>query len=263
MNAADINTVNDQKLFSVCSLVTDFSEYQEMLDSFEAAGFNEENSEFFYADNSKGNQYDGFEGLKRFLNSASGTYIILCHQDILLKYDTMDDLLNRIDEVDRLDPDWALLGNAGYMDFNNVALRITDPHGENRDYGPYPARVKSLDENFIVVKKEANLAISHDLHGFHLYGTDMCIIADILGYNSYVINFHLYHKSGGTCSTNFYEIKQTVIDKYQRALKPKYIRTPATNLFLSSNRLLNLLLNKKIMYSVKKRYDFLYEKLGK
>ncbi len=58
-----------------------------------------------------------------------------------------------------------------------------------------PIRVGSLDENFIVVKRQANLALSHDMSGFHLYGTDLCIIADILGRTSYVVDFHLCHKA--------------------------------------------------------------------
>ena len=261
-NAIEIDTFNDQKLFSVCTLVTDIEEYSQMKDSFHLAGFNNENSEFIYIDNSSFNKYDGYDGLNRFLTVAQGKYIILCHQDIVLKFDTIETLTARIEEMNTVDSNWALLGNAGYRDFNRVALRITDPYGDSRNFGPFPAKVVSLDENFIIAKKSANLALSNDMKGFHLYGTDLCLIASILGFSAYVIDFHLYHKSGGTCGTNFYGVKKELIQKYQRALSAKYVRTPCTNLFLSNCRLLNYVLNKKIMYSVKKRFDYLYAKLS-
>ena len=57
-------------------------------------------------------------------------------------------------------------------------------------WGELPAKVHTLDENFIVVRRAANLSLSHDLDGFHLYGTDLCLIADVLGGNRYVIDFH-------------------------------------------------------------------------
>lgn len=260
MNPLEISSFEEQLLFSICTLATNLEEYAQMRESFQNAGFNEENSEFIYIDNSSHNKYDGYSGLNRFLEVSKGRYIILCHQDILLKFDTIEILKERIAEMDKIDPDWALLGNAGYKDFNRVSLRITDPYGENRNYGPFPAKVVSLDENFMIAKKSANLALSHDMSGFHLYGTDMCIIASILGYSAYVIDFHLYHKSGGTCGSNFYEVKKKIIEKYRKALSPKYIRTPCTNLFVSDCRFLNSLLNKKFMYSLKKRYDYLHAK---
>ena len=55
--------------------------------------------------------------------------------------------------------------------------------------GELPAKVHTVDENFIVVRRATNLSLSHDLDGFHLYGTDLCVIADILGGNCYVIDF--------------------------------------------------------------------------
>jgi NaMN:DMB phosphoribosyltransferase len=54
-----------------------------------------------------------------------------------------------------------------------------------------------------LIKKQANLAVSSDLRGFHFYGADICLIASILGYNAYVIDFHLYHESTGNMDKEF------------------------------------------------------------
>jgi len=260
MTPIDIDTLPEGKRFSICSLVTDMHEYTEMVESFQAAGFTDEITEFLYADNTQGNKYDGFQGVKTFLTKATGKYIIICHQDVLLSNDRMETLLERIQEMDNIDPAWAILGNAGYRNSNQKAIRISDPYGMDISKGPFPAQVKSLDENFLIIRKDANLALSNDLHGFHFYGVDLCLIADILGYNAYVIDFHLYHKSGGNCDESFFAAKARLIDKYQRILQTRFLRTTCTPLFLSGSRWLNAVCNRKIIYSLKKRCDYLHAK---
>jgi len=247
-------------LFSICTLVTNKSEYEEMIRSFRNSGFTEDICEFLYIDNSENNQFDAYDGLNRFLNIAQGKYIILCHQDILLDFDDILVLKKRIDEIDSTDPNWAVLGNAGYQDFNIRAIRITDPWGDNQNSKNLPRKVKSVDENFILVKNEANLALSKNIGGFHLYGTDLCLIAEILGYNSYVIDFHIRHKSGGACTEDFLDTKKKFIAKYKNVTKPRFIRTPCTIIIVTSCGFLNSILNRKLVYSLKKRWDYIVAK---
>lgn len=260
-NKLCINQSNKTIDFSICTLVTDLQEYEEMLKSFEMAGFTDENSEFLYIDNSNGNAHDGYSGLNKFLNIASATYIIICHQDILLDFDTIHVLKQRISELDILDSDWAILGNAGFAGFTEKFYRNSDPWGSNIHIGELPAKVKSLDENFLLIKNEANLSLSHDLKGFHMYATDLCTIAHFLGWNVYVIDFHLYHKSAGNCNTSFAQARQAFINKYTKILSPLSIRTTCTMMIITSSPKLNWLLNRKIVYSFKKRLENIKSKL--
>lgn len=253
----NINDYKPVRNFSICTLVTNFDEYQEMIATFENAGFNDDITEFIYVDNSNDNSDDGFSGLNKFLNLATGKYIILCHQDILLKYDHIDVLNRCITELDALDPNWAILGNAGFNGLTEKYCRISDPWGDNTKIGQLPAKVKSLDENFLLIKNEANLALSHDLNGFHMYGTDLCTIASFLGWNAYVIDFHLYHKSGGNCNESFTLAKKSFIDKYAKLLSTLYIRTTCTPMIITSNPFFNRLLNRKLVYSIRKRIETL------
>ena len=69
---------------------------------------------------------------------------------------------------------------------------------------------------------------SRDLHGFHLYGADLCLIADILGYSAYVVDFHLRHKSVGNKGSTFEVVRAELIEKYRRALRYRVIGTPST-----------------------------------
>lgn len=249
--------VNQSKYtFSICTLVTNFIEYEEMVNSFKKAGFSDGNSEFNYIDNSNGNSEDAYSGLNKFLNLSNGEYIIICHQDVLLKYDNVEILQKCLQELDALDPDWAIVGNAGFNNFTEAYYRISDPHGENTKTGKLPSRVKSLDENFLVVKNEANLTLSHNLKGFHLYATDLVTIAYILGWNAYVVNFHLYHKSSGNDETeSFASSKQAFIEKYAKVQSILLIRTVCTSMIITGNIFLNRLLNRERFYRMRRRFE--------
>lgn len=231
--------------FSICSLVTDLDEYAEMVASFRDGGFGASDCEFLYLDNSSGNTFDAFAGYNLFLTRAAGDYVILCHQDILLIGQGRDALEKRLAELDSLDPAWALCGNAGGTADGALAVRITDPHGSDQSVGTFPARARALDENFILVRRDANLALSHDLGGFHLYGADLCILADILGRTAYVIDFHLHHKSAGKTDGSFYAARKAAIAKYRRALRTRRIRTTCTTFGVSGLPMLGRLLGRR------------------
>lgn len=223
--------------FSICTLVTGHSEYAGMVKSFVDHGFTPEDCEFLYLDNSESNRFDAFSGYNLFLSEARGNYIVLCHQDILLLTDGRAQLERRLGELTTHDPKWALCGNAGGISFNRIAVRITDPRGRNQSTGHFPVPVTALDENFIVIRRDANLALSHDLSGFHFYGADLCILADVLGRTAWVIDFHLQHNSRGTTDARFYRQRKDIARKYQRALRPRWVATTVTYFFLSGSPL--------------------------
>jgi hypothetical protein len=232
--------------FSICTLVTDRVEYEEMVASFRAGGFGGPDCEYLYLDNSAGNRFDAFSGYNLFLSEAEGDYLILCHQDILLLEHGRSELEARLAELDSLDPAWALCGNAGGISARRLAVRITDPHGADQKVGDLPARVSALDENFIIARRDANLAVSHDLGGFHLYGADLCLMADVLGRSAWVIDFHLRHKSPGSLNADFYAARRAAIAKYRRAFRSRWVRTTCTIFLVSGLPLLGRTLSTRL-----------------
>ena len=242
--ALEINNIKSKFKYSVCTLVTKVSEHEEMVNSFRDKGFDDKNTEFLYISNIDSNQYDGYTGLNHMLNTAVGEYVILCHQDILLNFDDEAVLNNCISELNDKDKNWALAGNAG-GDSQTRYRRITDPHGTS-SIGSFPQRVQSLDENFIISNSKNRVALSGNLNGFHMYGTDLCLMADILGYSSYVINFHLQHNSAGNKDEAFYLSEKELIKKYQNAFKWRLIKSSCTKLFISHSKILSRLFNIKI-----------------
>lgn len=252
--AADVRFEREAIAFSVCTLVTDWAQYEAMQGSFRDRGFVEPATEFLYLDNSGGNRFDGFSGVALFLGTAKGRHVIICHQDVRLIGDDVEALRRRLAELDSLDPAWAIAGNAGGVDAGRLAIRISDPHGADVKLGPFPARVRSLDENFVVVRRSARLAVSRDLSGFHLYASDLCVTADALGYSAYVIDFHLQHLSGGTADAGYALGVRALVAKYQRALRPRWVVTPTSRIFLSASRWLNAIMNTTLGRSLARRW---------
>jgi hypothetical protein len=219
--------------YSIGTLVTNLDQYAGMRASFAAHGFDVMNSEFLYLDNRGPDQTGAYRGLNALLNAARGQFAILCHQDVLLIGDGMEALERCLADLDRRDPDWALAGNAGATGPGALAMRISDPHGADRRMGDLPARVMSLDENFIVVKRSARVGCSADLDGFHFYGADLCLNADIAGHSAWVIDFHLKHLSGGRKSADFFAAEAAFHAKWSHALRPRWMQTTCALMRLS------------------------------
>jgi hypothetical protein len=213
-----------------------------MVASFEARGFTAPDCEYLYLDNTRSNAHEAYVGYNRFLQTARGEYVVLCHQDVAL----LDDGRARLDAVladlTRRDPHWGLCGNAGGVRApGEVAIRITDPAGPDQRYGVLPAQVVSLDENFIVVRRSANLALSRELRGYHLYGAELCLVAELLGHSAYVVDFHLLHKSGGAADEHFYDLQRHMVQRFEAAFRPRWITTTCTEFFVSGSPVLNRL----------------------
>ena len=206
--------------YTIGTLVTNWDEYDTMKDSFIDKGFNTQDCEYITVDNTEGNTMDAFSGNNWILDNAKGEFVILCHQDIRIRFDTIKTLDNQLSKLGKIDPKWGLAGNAGGLQPGHRALRITDPFGSNQYVGgPFPVRTQSLDGNFIVVKKNTGLRFSDDLKGFHFYDADICIHAFQKGYSIYVLDFHLEHLGRGVMNAVFYENKKVFMEKWKDHLK--------------------------------------------
>jgi hypothetical protein len=210
--------------FSICVMVTDWGQYAQCLASYRSHGFDEGTCEFLVLDNSDGNRADAFVAFNEFLQAARGEYVVVTHQDVTLIQHGRPCLEQLLGELTERDPFWAVCGNAGMTDDGRPVLCLSHPHKDiHIEGGPFPTRVVSLDENFIVVRALANLALSRDLAGFHHYGADLCTIAEILGWRAYVIGFFLRHHSGGTVDERYERSLAAIGAKYCRAVQPRWV----------------------------------------
>ncbi|MEJ7626708.1 MAG: hypothetical protein WKF35_07595 [Ferruginibacter sp.] len=246
-------------LFSVCTIVNDWDEYSLMKQSFIENGFSA-NCEYLVGDNSDKNNFNAYSAIRRFLQDAGGKYIIIVHQDVRC-IDPCSKLEQSLSDLETRDPLWALCGNAGANGYKNFAINI-DRDGKKNKPINLPAKVTSLDENLLIIKSSSQLTISADIDSFHFYGTDLCIIADFLGYNCYVIDFLVRHLSKGNL-TDMVKYQPHFVNKYGRKLRERFIQTTCTKFYLNNSPAKNLLYNKPyIFYWVKaaNRFANLFKK---
>ena len=99
--------------YSICTFVTRFGQYKDLVKSFVDHGFSYDDCQYIYIDNSEKIQYDDYQGINKFLTTARGRYIVICHQDVLLIDDGRQKLDAILRELDRIDPYRAICGNGG------------------------------------------------------------------------------------------------------------------------------------------------------
>lgn len=226
-------------LFSICSIITNWEEYSLMRQSFDACGFSD-NCEYIIADNTKGNHFDAYQAISRFIRESNGKYLMIVHQDVRC-IDNRSQLEKCLYDLSQLDSKWALCGNAGVIGYHQDVLHINNNEKIIR-HTNLPARVNSLDENLLIVNKSNPIVISSDIGGFHLYGTDLCIVADFVGYSSYVIPFMVKHLSNG----NLKDLDKYVsrfINAYGSKIRSRFIQTTCTKFYLSNSVLKNKIYN--------------------
>lgn len=249
---AFVNEVSKQQketpyLFSICSIITSHDEYGEMRKSFENCGFTQD-CEYIFADNTTYNRFDAYTAINHFLREAKGKYIIIVHQDVRC-IDNISRLQKMLTDLTLEDDKWAVCGNAGAMGYHQDVRYITNG-GKVVTHENLPAKVFSLDENLLIVRQSANIVVSADLKGFHLYAADLCLIADYLGYSCYVIPFMVKHLSLG----NLKDLKKQLpefLDLYGRKLRRRFIQTPSSKFVLSNSSFKNRFLNGKLFFLVK------------
>lgn len=218
--------------YTIATLVNRPTMYHEMVASLRSQGFTDDCEFIHVADPGC-----AYRDLNRLLAAARGEFVILCHQDVRLVDDGRAALDRRLAALDRSAPDWGLAGVAGGIAPGRLALRISDPHGADQRVGALPARVATLDECLIVVRRAARLGFSRDLTGFHLYGADICLVADTLGHSAWVIDFHVQHLSAGRKDASFREAEAAFRAKWSRAVRPRWLQTTCTLLRIGGPRL--------------------------
>lgn len=231
-------------VFSICTIVTDLKEYAIMKKSFEERGFGAD-CEYIIADNSKGNRLDAYQAIRRFIKEGKGQYILVVHQDVRC-IDTKDQLVGTLNSLTALDPKWAVCGNSGAKGYHQDILHINTA-GKITEHTNLPAKVNSLDENLLIIRHDSGMTISSDLSGFHLYGTDLCQVADFLGYTCYVIPFMVKHLSHGNLKDLEKHI-ESFTDGYGRKLRTRYIQTTCARFYLSSSKRRNRFYNSPFVF---------------
>ena len=108
--------------------------------------------------------------------------------------------------------------------------------------------MRSLDENFLLLRRGRGAFCSDGLRGFHLYGTDVCLHAVACGRTAFIIDFLLTHLSAGNAETPaFRDAKARLIAHWGRYFLAGFVRTACTDFLLTRNPLVRRLLDRRSM----------------
>jgi len=143
------------------------------------------------------------EALNYGIKLSSSMYNILCHQDVRYSSNTLEVILSRIDDVEKQEKNWGVLGiaGAGWTDTKQrTFLHFMDSVGKSSGFYK---EIQTLDECFSVIKN--NKILHYDetiLDHWHFYGADICLSAIEKGFRNYVINTKVIHLSNGLDNLN-------------------------------------------------------------
>jgi hypothetical protein len=224
-------------VFSVCCLVTRWKDYEVAREAFELQGFNAGISEFLVCDNLATNQFDAYQAIRAFLREARGRYVVIAHQDAYPLEDCSK-LLERLQSLEKADPMWGVVGNAGVNErkWPAVAGSLRMPESTGISMKIPHQRVSVLDENVLIVRNGCGITVSADLEGYHLYGMDICSVADRLGYTSYALDYLWFHGSHGTISEDFFASKVKLESKLRKYFARTSVPTTCTHVSWSPSK---------------------------
>ena len=130
---------------------------------------------------------------------ANGDILVFLHQDVYLPPGWFQKVRAAIDRLGLTDPHWGVLGIYG-VNLNDVPSGYLYCNANQGILGQ-PVReaieVKTLDEVILITRKDSGLKFDDKLRGFHLYGADICLMAQQQGFRNYVIPGFCIHNANG------------------------------------------------------------------
>ena len=204
-------------MIPVFTFVSDDSSYDEMLASFESAGFSSDIAMFNrLTSRGRPGEPEPYSTITELIESVQEPYFILCHQDV------------RIDPgngVDDLTAQLALLSaNGSALGGGRQRGRVAPVENGSAHHRPswrqHPGSAASTcpdsRREFPRPSNRYGIGLLPGLHGFHLYGTDACMNARVLGFSAYVIDFHVHHLSAGKMDVDY----ETCRARVSRCMEP-------------------------------------------
>jgi hypothetical protein len=172
----------------------------------------------------------------RVLDATTAPVVVFAHHDVYLPpgWDAL--LAARLAE---LPPDWAVFGSFGIgLDGAHIGPVWSSSLGMIVGRVPMtPARVQSVDELLIVLRRDSGLRFDEALPGWHMYGTDIVQTARAVGFGAYAGALPCIHNDNyhGALGADFDQAYRFMQRKWASALP---LRTPITKISASGLHLM-------------------------
>jgi hypothetical protein len=130
------------------------------------------------------------------IDRSANDLVVFAHQDVLFPAPWLSQLERALDDLDATDPHWGVLGCYGLtcdgQERGHVYSAGRDVFGEPFEH---PARVQTLDEIVLILRKSSGLRFDERLPYFHLYGADICLAAAEKGMKNYAVPAFCIHNT--------------------------------------------------------------------
>jgi hypothetical protein len=168
---------------------------------------------------------EGFSSASKAYNDAidrsTNDLIVFAHQDMIFPESWLLDLRRALDSLQRMDPQWGVLGcygetlkdgGRGYIYSGGLGVM-----GKPMDR---PVPVQTLDEIVLILRKSSGLRFDESLPHFHFYGADICMAAAARGLKSYAISAFCIHNTQQNfiLPKEFYESYRHVKHRWKNSL---------------------------------------------
>ena len=121
--------------------------------------------------------------------------IAVVHEDVLLPDGWQSQLEKSLDELEQADAHWGLLGAAGFDGRARPRGHWSDPYGyRNTLHRASFARVRTIDEHLMILRKSSGLRFDDLLPGIHYIARSRVSALAQRGLATYVVNAPTIHK---------------------------------------------------------------------
>jgi hypothetical protein len=147
------------------------------------------------------NQKSASSAFASVMESARAEFLIFTHCDVYFPKPWFERLEWEIDRLARMDGDWAVAGICGLTSSHELVGRMWDTSLQPVTRGVFgkaltgPVPIVSTDEMAFVVRRAAGVNFDPLLPNFHLYATDIILIAEREGKRSYGLDMPLIHNA--------------------------------------------------------------------
>jgi Glycosyltransferase like family len=129
------------------------------------------------------------------IDESVNDLIVFCHQDMFFPSQWMSQLEDALECLKVRDPNWGVLGCCGITADGEYRGYVYSSGVEIIGAPSEPAEIQTLDEIVLIFRKSSTLRFDQELPHFHLYGTDICLRAAMLGMKNYAISALCIHNT--------------------------------------------------------------------
>ncbi len=154
-------------------------------------------NELITIDNFKNLNYDSLaHAMNAGIEKSNNEIIVIVHEDTFLPAGWQTELETAIEEIEKSNPEWGILGVAGLDKTGVPAGHYSDPNNFCNTFknGDKFVEATSVDEHLMIFRRKLNPKADENIVGIHGIGTDMVLTAIENGNKCYIINAPSIHK---------------------------------------------------------------------